>query len=46
MNGLHRQEVTWEQAMTSEERLVPENPAWETPVAVAPVAIPGQTKFT
>jgi myo-inositol 2-dehydrogenase/D-chiro-inositol 1-dehydrogenase len=40
------QEVTWEQAMSSEERLVPENPGWETPIAVAPVAMPGQTKFT
>jgi predicted dehydrogenase len=40
------QEVTWEQAMQSEERLVPENPSWETPIAVAPVAMPGQTKFS
>jgi predicted dehydrogenase len=40
------QEVTWEQAMSSEERLVPENPGWDTPIAVAPVAMPGQTKFT
>jgi predicted dehydrogenase len=40
------QEITWEQAMNSEERLVPENPSWDTPVAVAPVAMPGQTKFT
>jgi len=39
------QEITWEQALNSEERLTPENPTWETTVAVAPVAMPGQTKF-
>ena len=39
------QEITWDQAMESEERLAPENPSWETPIAVAPVAMPGVTKF-
>jgi hypothetical protein len=39
------QEITWEQALNSEERLTPENPGWDTTVAVAPVAMPGQTKF-
>jgi len=39
------QEITWEQALSSEEKLVPENAAWDTPVAVPPVAMPGQTKF-
>ena len=39
------QEVTWEQALNSKESLVPEGMTWDTPTAVAPVAMPGQTKF-
>jgi predicted dehydrogenase len=39
------QEITWEQAMNSQESLAPKNPDWNTTIAVAPVAIPGQTKF-
>jgi myo-inositol 2-dehydrogenase / D-chiro-inositol 1-dehydrogenase len=40
------QEITWEQALNSPENLTPANPTWSTPVAVPPVAMPGQTKFT
>jgi predicted dehydrogenase len=39
------QEVTWEQAMNSEESLVPEKVTWETPAPTLHVAMPGQTKF-
>lgn len=39
------QEITWEQAMNSQERLVPENPTWDMPLPIAPMAIPGKTKF-
>jgi len=39
------QEVTWEQAMASEERLVPASLDFG-PKPVAPVAMPGRTKFS
>jgi hypothetical protein len=39
------QEITWEQAMNSQESLAPKNPDWNTTIANAPVAMPGQTKF-
>jgi len=39
------QEITWEQAMNSQERLVPENPSWDMPLPIAPMPIPGKTKF-
>jgi myo-inositol 2-dehydrogenase/D-chiro-inositol 1-dehydrogenase len=39
------QEITWEQALNSEEQIVPATPDWKAPVTVAPVAMPGQTKF-
>ena len=39
------QEITWEKALNSQERLVPESISWDTPISVPPVAMPGQTKF-
>ena len=39
------QEITWEQAMNSQERLVPEKLDWQTRAPVLQVAMPGQTKF-
>ncbi len=39
------QEITWEQALNSEEKLAPEIRDWNSPVTFPPVAIPGQTKF-
>ena len=39
------QDVTWEQAMASEERLMPERIEFG-PRPVAPVAVPGRTKFS
>ena len=38
-------EVTWEQAMNSKEDLFPKNLTWETPIPVAPVAMPGSTEL-
>ncbi len=38
------QVVTWEDALNSKENLVPEKIAWDTPITVPPVAIPGVTK--
>jgi predicted dehydrogenase len=40
------QTITWEQAMTSQESLVPENISWSTPAPPVVVAVPGQTKFS
>ena len=39
-------EVTWDQAMNSEEKLVPENLEWDMTLPVQPLAIPGQTRLT
>ncbi len=40
------QVVTWEQAMSSQESLVPDNLSWDTPAPTVVVAVPGQTKFS
>ena len=39
------QEITWEEALNSKENLQPEKLAWDLPMPVPPVAIPGKTKF-
>lgn len=39
------QEVTWEEALNSKESLVPEHLDWKMPLAIAPMAVPGQTKL-
>ena len=39
------QEITWEQAMNSQENLAPAIQDWNSPASVPPVAVPGQTKF-
>jgi predicted dehydrogenase len=39
------QQITWEQAMNSQERLVPENLDWNGKLDVKPIAQPGITKF-
>jgi predicted dehydrogenase len=39
------QEITWEQALNSEERLVPEKLAWDMKLEAPPIALPGRTKF-
>jgi predicted dehydrogenase len=39
------QEVTWEAAMNSQERLVPEQLDWKMKLDIAPMAVPGFTKL-
>jgi hypothetical protein len=39
------QEVTWEQIMASQERLVPEKITWDMALPIPPLAVPGKTKF-
>lgn len=39
------QEITWEQAMNSQEKLVPESLDWKMKLEIPPVAMPGTTKF-
>lgn len=39
------QEVTWEQAMNSQEQLAPEHIEWDTPMPIQPTAIPGKTRL-
>lgn len=35
--------VTWQQALNSQQTLMPENLTWDTPIPVPPVAMPGRT---
>ena len=39
------QQITWDMAMNSQERLVPEHLDWNGSLDVAPRALPGKTKF-
>ena len=39
------QEITWEQMLTSQDRLVPEKLTWDMELPIAPMAVPGKTKF-
>jgi myo-inositol 2-dehydrogenase / D-chiro-inositol 1-dehydrogenase len=39
------QEVTWEQAMNSQEKLVPENLEWNMKLEIPPIAMPGRTRL-
>jgi len=39
------EEISWEQALNSEERLVPENLQWNGSLPVAPMAMPGRNKL-
>ncbi|MBI3469672.1 MAG: Gfo/Idh/MocA family oxidoreductase, partial [Planctomycetes bacterium] len=39
------QEITWEQAINSQEKLVPDPMKWDMALPIAPMAMPGQTKF-
>ena len=38
-------EVTWEQATTSEDKLVPDKFSWDMKLDIAPMAVPGLTKL-
>ena len=40
------QEVSWEQAMNSTEKLVPDNLDWNMKLDIAPMAMPGLTKVS
>ena len=37
--------ITWDMAMNSQEELVPDNLTWDMKLPIAPMAIPGKTKF-
>ena len=39
------QVISWEAATNSQESIVPENFAWDAPVKVPAIAMPGKTKF-
>jgi len=39
------QEITWEQAMNSEEKLVPADLDWKMQLGIPPIAMPGVTKL-
>jgi predicted dehydrogenase len=39
------QEITWEDALNSKERLVPENMDWKMTLEIRPMAMPGVTKL-
>ncbi|MBW3625108.1 MAG: Gfo/Idh/MocA family oxidoreductase [Armatimonadetes bacterium] len=39
------EEVTWDQMMKSQENLFPENLNWNQKLPIAPMAVPGKTRF-
>jgi predicted dehydrogenase len=39
------QQITWEQALNSQERIFPDNLDWNGKLDVAPLALPGKTRF-
>ena len=39
-------EITWDEALNSQENLQPPRIAWDVELPVPPVATPGKTKFT
>lgn len=39
------QEITWEMALNSQEKLVPDNLTWDMKLPIKPMSIPGTTKF-
>jgi predicted dehydrogenase len=39
------QEITWEEALHSQERLMPEKLDWNTKLELPPIATPGMTRF-
>ena len=39
------QQITWEQAMNSQEKRVPDHIEWDMKHEVPPIALPGRTKF-
>ena len=47
MAGYSGQEVTWEEAINSQEKLVPneEDIVWDKAPPVPPLAMPGRSKF-
>jgi predicted dehydrogenase len=45
MAGYTGQEITWEEARLSNEKLVPDEFQWDKAPPVPPLAMPGQTKF-
>ena len=46
MSAYTGQEVTWEQAMNSQETLVPDPLAWNMKLDIAPMPMPGVTRLT
>jgi hypothetical protein len=38
-------EITWEQALNSQEKLVPNNLDWKMKLDIPPMAMPGVTKI-
>jgi myo-inositol 2-dehydrogenase/D-chiro-inositol 1-dehydrogenase len=45
MAGYTGQSITWEEAMASNETLMPAKLDWKAPLPVAPVAMPGRTRL-
>lgn len=39
------QEITWEQALNSQEKLVPDDITWDMKLPIQPMAVPGKTKY-
>jgi hypothetical protein len=38
-------EISWTEALNSQEQLVPDNLTWNMDLPIRPMAMPGETKF-
>lgn len=45
MAGYTGQEISWEQALNSQQKLVPDKLDWNGSLPIAPMAIPGKTRY-
>lgn len=45
MSAYTGKEVTWEMALNSQEKLVPDNLTWDMKLPITPMAVPGKTPF-
>lgn len=45
MSAYTGKEVSWEMALNSQEKLVPDNMTWDMKLPITPMAIPGKTPF-
>jgi hypothetical protein len=46
MSAYTGQELTWDQALNAQQKLVPDNLTWDMKLPITPMAVPGKTKWS